>query len=379
MSFYDIRAPTEWVPPPTLWSSTTVEEVEACPRRWQLLRSAWGEYGRFPVRPSPAAIEGQIVHDALDRLARACGQRANPHFGTEEFLVAANEADFFPSFARIVDEWQQRLVAHPRPGPAFRLRATADELANRAVRMFREQYRPRERGVAQTSHRTSDPSGNLKALLLQKLAVSEVRLTHPSLPFMGILDRVQVTAEGVEIIDFKTGRPSEKHRRQLLRYALLWWRMTYETPARISAQYLGGAESWPVAPDDLVAEESSLSWAIPRLTTELLRHPAAANPGTDCSVCPVRARCAEGWAFSEEAALVDGRGDAELIVTAKPGEHGFLARSQRGIEVAVTYEAGVAKLLPALVDGQVLRVLNGVWREKRSQLEIKVWTELFVA
>ena len=84
------------------------------------------------------------------------------------------------------------------------------------------------------------------------------------------------------------------------------------------------------------------------------------------------------WAVGEEAALVDGRGDAELVVQAKAGDHGFLARSRTGAEIAVVYEAPVAKLLPEHVEGQVLRVLDGVWKEKRTQLELKAWTEVFV-
>ena len=58
---------------------------------------------------------------------------------------------------------------------------------------------------------------------------------------------------------------------------------------------------------------------------------------------------------------------AELVVMAKDGDHGFLARLRTGAEIAVVYEAPVAKLLPDHVERQVLRVLDGVWKEKRSQ------------
>ena len=80
----------------------------------------------------------------------------------------------------------------------------------------------------------------------------------------------------------------------------------------------------------------------------------------------------------EEAALADGRGDAELVMTASKGNHGFAARSCGGLQVAVVYEAPVARLLPECVEGQTLRVLGGVWKEKRTQLELKAWTEVFV-
>ncbi|MBE7483089.1 MAG: PD-(D/E)XK nuclease family protein [Polyangiaceae bacterium] len=378
MSFYELQGPTAWADPPPTWSTTSLDEVEACPRRWQLLRSRWGDFERFPVRPHPAAIEGQIIHEALDRLTRACGQRGNPAFGSADFAAALDDADFFPGFARAVTEWQQRLTTHPRPGPAFRLRASGEELANRAVRMFREQYKADGHAASPVAERAADTPADMKALLKQKRALSEVKLRHRKLPFLGILDRVQHTGEGVEVVDFKTGKPSDKHRTQLLRYALLWWRETGEAPVRVSAQYLDGVESWPVARGVLEDVEADLAKKLPLLTDALRDHPAAAKPGTACHTCAVRARCAAGWAFGEEAALVDGRGDAELVVKAQSGDYGFLALSRTAAEIAVVYEAPVAKLLPELVEGRVFRVLDGVWKEKRTQLEVKAWTEVFV-
>ena len=378
MSFYELQAPTAWADPPSTWSSSSITEVEACPRRWQLLRSRWGEFGRFPVRSHPAAIEGQIVHEALERLTRACGQRGNPAFGSAEFSAALTDADFFPGFARAVAEWQQRLTTHPRPGPAFRLRASGEELANRAVRTFREQYKPDGSVPSQAGERANETRAELKVLLKQKRALSEVKLTHPTLPFVGILDRVQWTGQGMEVVDFKTGQPSDKHREQLLRYALLLWRETGDAPFRVSAQYLDGVESWPITKGALEDVEADLVKKLPGLTDALSVRPAESKPGTGCHTCAVRARCAAGWAVGEEAALVDGRGDAELVVTAKAGDHGFLARSRTGHEVAVVYKEPVAKLLPECVEGRVLRVLDGVWKEKRTQLELKAWTEVFV-
>lgn len=376
MSFYAMQAPTEWVDPPTTWSSTTIDDVDACPRRWQLLRSRWGDYERFPVRPSPAAIEGQIVHDALDRLTGACGKRGNPPFGHAEFSAALADADFFPGFARAVAEWQQRLNAHPRPGPPFRLRASAEELANRAVRLFREQYKPDELGASPAAERVTEAPKDLKGLVRQKRALSEVRLTHPELPFLGVLDRVHAVPGGVEIVDFKTGKPSDKHGRQLLRYALLWWRSTGEMPARVVAQYLDGVESWLPTEEVLTELERGLARSITLLSNALRAGPAEAKPGEECRVCPVRARCGPGWAVAEDAVLGE-IGDSELSVIAKAGAYGFLGRSRGGAEVAVVYEAAVAELLPELAPGQLLRVLGGRW-EKRSQLEIRPWTEVFI-
>lgn len=255
---------------------------------------------------------------------------------------------------------------------------TPEELANTAVRMFRDQYKPEGRAPADPAEQVHQAPGDLKSLLRRKRALSEVKLKHPTLPFIGTLDRVELGSDGVEIIDFKTGKASEKHRRQLLRYAVLWWRVTDDEPVRITARYLNAVDSWPVVQGELVHVEADLATSVSQLTEVLLGRPAAPKPGAGCQWCPVRARCAPGWALGEQAALADGRGDSELVVTGAVGEHGFLARSRAGAEVAVVYDAAVAKLLPDHEVGQVLRVLDGVWKEKRSQLEIKAWTEVFV-
>lgn len=378
-SFYELQEPTDWAAPPDLWSSTSLDEISACPRRWQLTRSRWGEHERFPVRQSPAAIEGQVVHEALDRLARACGRRGNPSFGTPAFHEAAAEADFFGGFARALDAWRERLARHPRPGPPFQLRSSPQELANRAVRLFREQYQP---GVGSGEPAVGAPSGaadpvDYLARLQEAGSLSEVKLRHPVLPLMGVLDRVRPGADGVEIVDFKTGKPSDAHRAQLLHYALLWWRHTGEVPTRVSAQYLDQTKSWLVDAAGLSAIEEDLASQIETLNDVLRAHPAQAVPGSTCRWCPVRARCAEGWAIGEEAARSEGRGDAQLTVVSAPGDHGFLALDKGGAEVAVVYEAPVGALLPAFGVRQVLRVVDGIRRERGKELEIKAWTEVY--
>ena len=375
---YELQAPTAWAAAPHVWSSSSLDEVGACPRRWQLLRSRWGELERFPVRPHPAAIEGIIIHDALDRLARACGKRGNPTFGTAAFTEAAKEADFFMGFAKSVAEWQARLAEHPRPGPLFRLRTSPQELANRAIRMFREQYRPGGSGSGAAATAADGGVVDLTALLHAKGALSEVRLRHPTLPFLGVIDRVQLTSEGVEVVDFKSGKASAKHKAQLTRYALLWWRVTGELPCWVTAQYLDGRESWGVDRDELEAVEVTVAESISVLTSQLGDRPARANPGSGCSRCPVRARCDDGWALGEENARAEGRGDAQLTVSGAQGPHGFLARDRASNEVAVVHEAAVASLVPALQVGKVVRVVNGLRKEKGKELEIRAWTEVYL-
>jgi hypothetical protein len=195
---------------------------------------------------------------------------------------------------------------------------------------------------------------------------------------MGKLDRVQLVGDAVELVDYKTGRASEKHRRQLMRYAVLWWRLTGEPPARVTAQYLEGVDTWPISLAEIETTEREVASKIVSYSEALKAKPADAIPGSACARCAVRARCDIGWALGEAAAQADGRGGAELILTAVPGDHGFLARLRSNASVAVVYETAIGQLLPQLDVGHVVRVLDGVWNGNRSQLELKAWSEVFV-
>jgi hypothetical protein len=379
-SVYELEAPTEWAAPPDRWSGSSLDEVDACPRRWQLLRSRWGAHERFPVRTHPAGVEGWIVHDALDRLARACGQRGNPAFGTDAFREAAVEADFFGGFARAVSEAHEQADRHPRPGSPFRIRTPAQELANRAVRLFRAQYRPGTGVRRAATPSVGSGQGDLMGLLRARGALSEVKLRHPTLPMTGTPDRIQLTGDGIEVVDYKSGRACETHRTQLERYALLWWRVTGEMPTGVIAQYLGEAQRWEVEEATLLAAEVAASEAIGTAVDRLRGRPAPARRGPACTSCPVRARCDEGWALGEDTARAEGRGDAQLTVTGRPGPHGFLARDRAGGEVAVVHEAAVAALLPPLGDGHIIRVIDGVRKRRVTNpaLELRPWTEVYL-
>src|SRR5262249_54851327 len=54
-------------------------------RQWNLPHSRWGAPPRFPTRPHPAAVEGEIVHAVLDRLFKALAVRGMPALKTASF------------------------------------------------------------------------------------------------------------------------------------------------------------------------------------------------------------------------------------------------------------------------------------------------------
>src|SRR5262249_11060245 len=135
--------------------------------------------------------------------------------------------------------------------------------------------------------------------LQQDGVLSEVRLDHPSLPLMGILDLVTIDEGGhVTIADFKTGEAKATHRAQLLVYAVLWWRTTGSMPYRIAVQYLDDGWDEHISAAELTRHEGRVSEEITAAAHALSLQPSPARPSVECARCAVRARCDEGWLHS---------------------------------------------------------------------------------
>lgn len=378
-SFYELEAPTTWAEPPERYSFSSLQAIDACPRKWQLLHSEWGEHGRFPQRPHPKALEGTIVHEAIERLVRALGKRGLPSITSPAFREAVAEIDFWGHFAREVEKWNARLARHPRSGPFFVLRTPPRELANRAIRLFREQYTPLD-AAPQAKASTSGESGPVDpmALLDQRGAVSEIDVSHPELPFHGVIDLVELVDGGVQVVDFKTGKQKEEHELQLQLYGVLWWRRTGVRPSRLAIQYLNQRRELQVGDADLVAAEKRLEKSIANAGRLLADTPAEARPGKDCGYCPVRARCGAGWR-AYQASLGRPRAgttDLEVTVGAAPSRNGFVADAG-GREVNVVYDAAVGQHLPQIAAGASIRLLDVVVRDEGKTFEVRPWTEVY--
>ena len=378
---YELRTPTRWAQPPSVFSFSSLQTLGLCSRRWQLENSEWGGQARFPSRVHPSAVEGQIVHDGLDRLARALGLAGRPPIGSPEFQAVAEDCGFWKFFGDEVAARNKQSSEHPRTGPGFVIRTPPRELANRAVMLFRQQY---QAGTGKSLSRRADSLMEVETPIFDRLlraqSLSEVRLTHPDLPLVGILDVVMVDDEGhVSIVDFKTGAPKEGHLQQLYLYAVLWWRATGRPPARIEVQYLTEGLGKTVTVDELERAERKCASQICDASAAILMQPAPATTGGHCRSCAVRARCDDGWRVVESAAPVVGLPfDTEVRVDSVPATTGFMGLRCNGAEVAVVYDAAVGSTLPEVSVGARVRLIGVLPRDECRTLEFKAWSECFV-
>ena len=70
--------------------------------------------------------------------------------------------------------------------------------------------------------------------------LSEYKVRHPALPFVGIIDLVRRVDGDIVITDFKTGAEKDLHRSQVELYALVSFRLTGAVPAQLEICYTSG-------------------------------------------------------------------------------------------------------------------------------------------
>lgn len=379
-SIYDAVRPTSYADPPELLSFSSLSSIESCPRRWQFLASTWGDYDRYPERPHPTALEGRIVHEAIELLIRELGRRGMPSIGTPRFRQAVEVSGFFGYFASEVEAWNDRLARHPRGGPEFVIRTPPRQLANRAIRLFRAQYGPRDDAIempastdaSQAPARGFDPSDALR----NQGSLAEVRMTHPRLPFVGVLDLVQQTGDGIRIVDFKTGHMRPKHIEQVLLYALLWWRNDGEMPISVALQYQDQEVAHEVLSTALKSAESRLAERINLAKAALEGRPAKAITGSHCTHCAVRAKCDDGWmaCCSAVAPSAGEHVDMEVLLIGNAGPSGFVAKGPHG-PLDVVYGPSQESHVRRLRAGDRCRITRGVVGI-HGEIELKAWTEV---
>lgn len=387
---YQMLGPTAWAPPPRSYSYSSLTAIERCPRQWQLAHSRYGDLARFPARPHPAAVEGEIVHAVLDRLFKALAVRGMPALGTPLFREGLAEVDVQRSVRLLIVEHERQLADHPRAG-AFRLRTSPQQLVNQVIRLIR--------GLCQDAaktHRADDlpaavmraplqlPSGPaLAALLRERGALSELPLVHPALPFGGIIDLIWSNRGESVITDFKTGQEKPEHQKQVTYYAVLWWRCSGVIPGRAEVRYPD--RSIPVSTNEalLVEAEDELCRRVGTAARMLACVPTQAVLGEHCRHCDVRQYCERYWDDPSDLCL--GRThtaghetslDVEVTVVGEPSSSGFDAQAGEACAFPVVFREDVALVHGPFTKGERLRILGGQANEGGA-LELRPWTEVF--
>ena len=388
-AFYKVKEPTKWAIVPDVFSYSSLNAIKRCPLQWQLAHSKYGdEQQRFPVRPSPSAVEGDIIHTVLERLFRALSLQGLPRPGSPDFRECIQHVNAKKTVEGLVKKHEKRIADHPR-GNGFRLRLTSQQLTNKVTRIFRQQYPQMvENGFDLPSTRKllcqdidSDTTLDPDFLLNKYGLLSEYKLKHPNIPLVGILDFVCLDNEQTVIVDFKTGKQDEDHLKQLLYYALLWWRVSGQVPNRIEVRYPGNVASFFPTKLDLKNAEQKLAAEIDLSIKALSIRPAKSLLGDHCIFCDVRQFCERYWLEREKLLFdsVDANAivDLEVVVSGHVSDYGFDVIISGREKTCIVFEPGTGCIHGSFASGEHLRILSALRKHETGEIELKPWTEVF--
>lgn len=385
---YTITEPSEWAKKPSIFSYSALQAIKKCPLQWQLLHSKYGtELRRFPARPAPAAVEGNIIHVVLEKLFRALSLIGLPAIGTSDFSECVARVNIKKEVNEHILLHDNKIAKHPR-GSGFRLRSSPQQLVNKIIRLFRQQYSGLSENVdhqlpvvghilkrLEGEHENCNPV----ALLKKYNVLSEYRIDHLTLPFMGVIDFVFMEDGQTIIVDFKTGKESEGHLDQVMIYALLWKSQTGQLPRRLEVRYPHIVESVTLDGSALLEEEKQLSVSIDEAIGALSTMPAEAHLNAQCLFCDVRQFCGIFWKNKEKTLRIDHEKeelvDVELTVVGVPTAYGFEGTTSTGKEVAIVFSDKTTKLQTVVQEGTSMRILSAL--VKGSVLRVLPRTEFY--
>ena len=113
----------------------------------------------------------------------------------------------------------------------------------------------------------------------------------------GVIDRVDETSSGVEVIDYKSGGKPPSLRRgqktQLHTYALALERGFQHSVRRLTVYYLKDNKAISMEPDEGFAEELLGRYRVAGMS--IAKESFAPTPGSWCTSCDFRDRCPHRW------------------------------------------------------------------------------------
>lgn len=337
--------------PPTMWSCSSLKEVETCPLRYALSRAdypdLWEQHG-YPRPPIPAAIRGDVVHGALEIIVKALVKAGCPSTRSAQVVAVLRELGGYTKVVEDVLAVQlARFEGNPRLGADRRehlTRSLTDWVpeAREQIQTYLNRMDLRPSSGSGTAPPTADPSTRYPARTGDH---PEKELVAEELRLKGRIDLLSVDGYGVRITDFKTGAEDPAHHDQLRLYALLWDADGTVNPdglpvTELVAAYPNHEVAVPVpSAADFSALGDDVAGRIEVAEAAIAADPPAARLGEHCGLCSVRGLCDPYWSTgaAPTAEVSDGTWyDLTGTVMREHGVKSFVLREGRtGSDVLV--------------------------------------------
>lgn len=299
-----------WPSAPSVWSYSSLKELESCPRRWMLSRAAypdvWNRNG-YPAVPVVAADFGVIVHQTVERLAKAFKEAGigSPK-GADAVSLLRSMGGLKGVVGEAIEEHLATYDGNPRATPE-RLDRAHHELTRRIdeasdlVKGFLGRgalpvsVKKKSQAIMQGSASSSRPPAGPGLHTERSVVSEELRMT-------GIIDLLTIDNNDVVITDFKTGAEDPSHQDQVRIYALLWDLDRQSNPlrrptTRLRVSYSARQVDFPV-PDEVSLRELQAATAQRIAAADAMTRvlPPAAVPSQDnCRFCHVKHLCDAYW------------------------------------------------------------------------------------
>ena len=256
-------------------SPSLANDLLACELRVGFARDA-----RFSAwrRPSTFSVLGVAAHRMIETALRSRALKTDDV--SDEFERVWDEV-IAEGRQLLLAAWQPVTPPPPADWPGYQLTRT------RALR--------RARRIVAT-HRSDR--------VVPADAISVERWMEPEGSILvGRADRVDRCAQGLRVVDVKTGlqqaAPTDEQRRQLLLYAVLVYRTHGEWPAEIALEGANGVQQvFELDAEEALAAEQEVLEAVDRFNhqVEIDELESSARPGADrCRHCPYRVVCHPYW------------------------------------------------------------------------------------
>ena len=387
------RVPESWPKAPSWMSYSTLMHIERCPRAWALSNAAypdiWNGKG-YPVSVGPTAVEGTVVHDAVDFLVKSfraggCDSVAD----AKAIGVLRNLGGLSAVVEERIDHSLQRLGNNPRMrmrinGLGERLRMQLPSLREQ-VQAFLSRLE-----LGPSASRASVSSAD-RSMVLGGGAHSEVDLQSEVLGFRGVADVIAIGPQTCEIRDFKSGSRGPHHVEQVQFYAVLWAHDARRNPdGRVADKLTISYRDRDVDVPALMADELAQLYDQIKQRTEDARHaiavhPPVAKPSREaCGNCGVRHLCEEFWTaipLTEFGQHHSHSGDVQVRLLEQAGPTTWRCEIEIGTTLARVPEAviRVGGQLPRLGASTRLRVLSAWITRPSDEDEVGAEEPVFIS
>jgi len=296
-----------------VWSASTLNEVEECPKRFALRRASfpeiWSRSG-FPNRISAAQIKGIVVHEVVSMIMNSVQESSElPKMSVISFL---KEQGGYLELLKITLE-KELSMASSNPRAELMVDSIRREIMTDLSELRGQvQYFVKEsiNKLPEVSSRIDNVEGSDIASTMHQIPpiISEYKIIDSEFPIEGYLDLL-ITNEDIDhIIDYKTSKTiHEEYWEQLSLYAWLWNRSSKnlrKSDCRI--EVISGAnlsESRVIKVEDLPAIQKNVLNRI-HGAEESITGEISAKPSIDaCRFCAVKVLCSPYWNMNENQSI----------------------------------------------------------------------------